>query len=64
MAKEAERLLEGTGWLPEPLRVAAVTSPSDSSDAPPEPLPEFLSANEKASSGSDASEQPQPVAVE
>lgn len=64
MAKEAERLLEGIGWLPEPLRVAAVTSPSDSSDAPPEPLPEFLSANEEASSGSDASEQPQPVAAE
>ena len=64
MAKEAERLLEGTGWLPEPLRVAAVTSPSDSSDAPPEPLPEFLSANEEASSDSDASEQPQPVAAE
>jgi ParB family transcriptional regulator, chromosome partitioning protein len=64
MAKEAERLLEGTGWLPEPLRVAAVTSPSDSSDAPLEPLPEFLSANEEASSGSDAIEQPQPVAAE
>ena len=24
MAKEAERLLEGTGWLPEPLRTADV----------------------------------------
>ena len=22
MAKEAERLLDGTGWLPEPLRLA------------------------------------------
>ena len=24
MAKEAERLLDGTGWLPEPLRRADV----------------------------------------
>lgn len=26
MAKEAERLLDGTGWLPEPLRTADVGS--------------------------------------
>ena len=64
MAKEAERLLEGAGWLPEPLRVAAVASPSDSSDAPSEPLPEFLSADEEQSSDGDESEQPQPVAAE
>ena len=42
MAKEAERLLEGTGWLPEPLRGAglddAPNAPSEDSDA----LPEFL----------------------
>ena len=24
MAKEAERLLDGTGWLPEPLRTSAI----------------------------------------
>jgi ParB family chromosome partitioning protein len=64
MAMEAERLLEGTGWLPEPLRVAAVASPSDSSDAPPEPLPEFLSGDEEESSESDASELPHAVAAE
>ena len=42
MAKEAERLLDGTGWLPEPLRVAgsepAVTEPASEVEA----LPDFL----------------------
>jgi ParB family chromosome partitioning protein len=46
MAKEAERLLQGTGWLPEPLR-----TPNNSPAPPPAlpdephaaaPLPEFL----------------------
>lgn len=64
MAKEAERLLEGAGWLPEPLRVAAVASPSDSSDAPSEPLPEFLSGGDEASTDGDESEQPHAVAAE
>ena len=31
MAREAERLLQGTAWLPEPLRTTEVTSPSPSS---------------------------------
>jgi ParB family transcriptional regulator, chromosome partitioning protein len=26
MAKEAERLLDGTGWLPEPLRTVSATA--------------------------------------
>ncbi|MBR1057129.1 hypothetical protein JQ622_07985 [Bradyrhizobium diazoefficiens] len=64
MAKEAERLLEGTGWLPEPLRFAAVVSPSDGSDAPLEPLPEFLSGEEEESSKSEASEPPHAIAAE
>jgi ParB family chromosome partitioning protein len=64
MAKEAERLLEGAGWLPEPLRLTTVSSPSDCPDSAAEPLPEFLSANKEESSDSDASEQPQPVAAE
>ena len=62
MAKEAARLLEGTGWLPEPLRVAVVASPSDSSDAPAEPLPDFLSGGDEESA--DESEQPHAVAAE
>jgi ParB family chromosome partitioning protein len=46
MAKEAERLLEGTGWLPEPLRGAALDDDAvDAPDAPSEDseaLPDFL----------------------
>jgi ParB family chromosome partitioning protein len=36
MAKEAERLLDGTGWLPEPLRTAGTgnTKPDDVDHAP------------------------------
>jgi ParB family chromosome partitioning protein len=64
MAKEAERLLEGTGWLPEPLRIAAVASPSDSSDAPSELLPEFLSSGDEESTDGGESEQPHAVAAE
>jgi len=47
MAKEAERLLDGTGWLPEPLRNAAFTPDSDvattdEEGAEVESLPAFL----------------------
>ena len=45
MAKEAERLLEGTGWLPEPLRTPALEStsaPRDAQAAPAPALPDFL----------------------
>jgi ParB family chromosome partitioning protein len=42
MAREAERLLDGTGWLPEPLRLRV----SEASETPdvgdPEALPAFL----------------------
>ena len=46
MAKEAERLLANTGWLPEPLRPAAVgtdgmAEPADQ-EGPDESLPAFL----------------------
>jgi ParB family chromosome partitioning protein len=40
MAKEAERLLDGTGWLPEPLRGPGAVSPETAADE--EALPEFL----------------------
>ena len=43
MAREAERLLAGTGWLPQPLRLAAI----DGTAPPPvEPLPAFLAGND------------------
>jgi ParB family chromosome partitioning protein len=35
MAREAERLLDGTGWLPEPLRLADVDAPATESEALP-----------------------------
>ena len=47
MAREAERLLAGTGWLPEPLRTQAAGSEGD---VPPDgeamDLPTFLAGNE------------------
>ena len=48
MAKEAERLLAGTGWLPEPLRLPENAAASDGSaeTAPEESLPAFLGAGE------------------
>jgi ParB family chromosome partitioning protein len=43
MAKEAERLLQGTGWLPEALRTPDIATASAPADAEPAPaLPEFL----------------------
>jgi ParB family chromosome partitioning protein len=64
MAKEAERLLEGAGWLPEPLRLSAVSSPSENSDSAAGPLPEFLCGDEQEATYSDESEQPHAVAAE
>jgi ParB family transcriptional regulator, chromosome partitioning protein len=46
MAKEAERLLEDTRWLPEPLRLSEAQSLSDVADSSAQPLPEFLSGDE------------------
>ncbi len=44
MAKEAERLLEGTGWLPEPLRTVQpdAEEAGDTASGEEESLPEFL----------------------
>jgi ParB family chromosome partitioning protein len=53
MAKEAERLLTDTGWLPEPLRLAdladdpATGAESDGEDDGAE-LPDFLSTDEES----------------
>jgi ParB family chromosome partitioning protein len=64
MAKEAERLLDGTGWLPEPLRLAEATSASTEADSPAEPLPEFLANDEDEAGHSGEEEQPHAVAAE
>jgi ParB family chromosome partitioning protein len=45
MAKEAERLLAGAGWLPEPLR-GALDEPVADESGPVEQLPAFLAGND------------------
>ncbi|OAV63326.1 hypothetical protein Barb4_05348 [Bacteroidales bacterium Barb4] len=47
MAKEAERLIEGKGWLPEALRIQATSKAADheddrSDDGVEDSLPTFL----------------------
>jgi ParB family transcriptional regulator, chromosome partitioning protein len=63
MAKEAERLLEGTGWLPEPLRSAEVEAASDVQTDDVEALPDFL-AGEDDDAGETDDPQPHSVAAE
>jgi ParB family chromosome partitioning protein len=58
MAKEAERLLDGSGWLPEPLRLDDVASEPAESQGEAAPLPEFLSHDEECEPEAD-DEQPQ-----
>ena len=63
MAREAERLLEATGWLREPLRldeVGAVGEPA----ADPEALPEFLAAGEDEADTEADDERPHIIAAE
>lgn len=54
MAKEAERLLEDTRWLPEPLRLAEVAPPSDVKEA----LPKFLSDDDEGQAGEIGESEP------
>ena len=62
MAKEAERLLDGTGWLPEPLRLADSADMSDTPAESAEELPAFL-ADGEGDAATDESE-PHPIAAE
>ena len=48
MAKEAERLLDGSGWLPEPLRLVDIASAPAELEGEAGPLPEFLSDRRRA----------------
>ena len=48
MAKEAERLLDGTGWLPEPLRGAGFDDAPDAPGEDSEALPDFLISDDTA----------------
>ena len=56
MAREAERLLDGVGWLPEPLRLTEVAASTPEQRVDAEPLPEFLAKDEDKSDVED--EQP------
>jgi len=59
MAKEAERLLEDTGWLPEPLRTPDETDAATQ----PEALPAFLSGDDEEGD-EEESEDPDALAAE
>ena len=63
MAKEAERLLDGTGWLPEPLRLAEIETESDVPNGEAEALPDFLAGEEDEAAGSDDPDEPQAHAI-
>ena len=63
MAKEAERLLDGTGWLPEPLRLVDCVDASDAPTDTVEALPAFLADGDGQDPVMDGSE-PHPIAAE
>ncbi|MGO4637022.1 ParB/RepB/Spo0J family partition protein [Mesorhizobium sp. 2RAF45] len=59
MAKEAERLLAGSGWLPEPLRLAGLDAEpvEQNADDTDETLPDFLAGDDEDGSAGDGNEQ-------
>ncbi len=62
MAKEAERLLADSGWLPEPLRLSEAEPQSDPVEAEAEALPDFLADNdEDMDSEAEAVDEPDQV---
>jgi ParB family transcriptional regulator, chromosome partitioning protein len=63
MAREAERLLEGTGWLPEPLRLAETEVVTDVAAGEAEALPAFLAGDDAVQAETDE-DQPHVVAAE
>jgi hypothetical protein len=63
MAKEAARLLDGTGWLPEPLRLAGAEPAVAEPACEAEDLLDFLTGEEDAAA--DPSEaEPRAIAAE
>ncbi|ANW00817.1 ParB/RepB/Spo0J family partition protein [Bradyrhizobium icense] len=53
MAKEAERLLDGSGWLPEPLRLVDPAASPAEEESEAGSLPEFLADDEDRENASD-----------
>lgn len=67
MAQEAERLLAGAGWLPEPLRLAPIAAVADrpiSENGEVEALPDFLAEDEGDTPTDTEEEQPHATAAE
>ena len=67
MAREAERLLAGTGWVPEPLRTPDAQSAQVEAESAAEPLPAFLADGEDDKVGDPTAsdpEEPHAVAAE
>ena len=67
MAKEAERLLADTGWLPEPLRMAEATDATTSDgataiEADGEALPQFLADDDEEAA--EELDEPRTIAAE
>jgi ParB family chromosome partitioning protein len=63
MAKEAERLLAGSGWLPEPLRMPTAGAPAtEAATVEAENLPAFLDEDKSAAAGNPS--EPLTVAAE
>ena len=56
MAKEAERLLAKTGWLPEPLRTPDVQAEEAERDSDEDDLPAFLEEDDDEEPGEIAAE--------
>ncbi|MBV9840644.1 MAG: ParB/RepB/Spo0J family partition protein [Sphingomonadaceae bacterium] len=64
MAKEAERLLADTGWVPEPLKVAGAEAGAADPAGEPEALPAFLADDEDPTSDDEPAEpDPEPFAI-
>jgi ParB/RepB/Spo0J family partition protein len=64
MAREAERLLDGTGWLPAPLRLVEVDTAGQDAAGEAEALPEFLATGEDEAAADAEDEQPHIIAAE
>jgi ParB family chromosome partitioning protein len=61
MAKEAERLLDGSGWLPEPLRLPNIEGTLETASDEVAALPEFLAGDGDRPAGE--ADEPEAVAI-
>jgi ParB family transcriptional regulator, chromosome partitioning protein len=64
MAKEAERLLADSGWLPEPLRRRDDDAPTPEAEGEAVTLPDFLTSGDEAADPPAASDDAHSIAAE